>query len=105
VRNLPTLTHPRTKLGSRFMKFKQVTRSHQFVMGWGVVFGEVIGEIVFTGAPVNDELVLLDSIADPVESHVNCFGSALFDCFVDNASGTSIVGLDWCGCLWMAHFC
>jgi hypothetical protein len=53
------------------MKFKQVTRSHQFVMGWGMVLGEVIGEIVFTGTPMNNELALLDSIADPVESHVN----------------------------------
>jgi hypothetical protein len=73
-------------------------------MGWGMVLGELIGEIVFTGTPMNNELALLDSIADPVESHVDCFGPALFDCFVGNASGTGIVGLVWCGCLWMAHF-
>jgi hypothetical protein len=73
-------------------------------MGWGIVLGEVIGEIIFTGMPMNNELALLDSIAYPIEAHVDCFGPALFDCFVGNASGTCIFGLDWCGCLRMTHF-
>jgi hypothetical protein len=86
------------------MKFKQVACAHQFVMGRGMVLGKVVSEIFFTSTPMNDEVALLDSIADPVKAHVNCFGSALFDCFVGNASGAGTVGLDWCGSLRMVHF-
>ena len=52
---------------------------------------------------MNDKLALVDAIADPVETHVHSFGSALFDSAVRDASSTGIVGLDWCGWLWMAH--
>jgi hypothetical protein len=74
ARDLPTLTHPRTKLSwCRFVKFKQVARAHQFMMGWGMVRGKVVGEIVFTDTPVNYKLALLDSVADPVKAHVDGF--------------------------------
>jgi hypothetical protein len=85
------------------MKFKQIACAHHFVMGEGMMLGKLVGEIDFTGTPMDDELTLFDSIADPVETHVNCFGSALFDCFVGNASGTGIVSLAWCCCLRMSH--
>jgi hypothetical protein len=49
------------------VKFKQVARAHQFMMSWGMVLGKVVGEIVFTGKPMNYELALLDSVADPVK--------------------------------------
>jgi hypothetical protein len=61
-------------------------------MGGGMMLGKVVGEIVFTGTPMDDELTLLDSIADPVETHVNCFGSALLDCLVGNASNELHLG-------------
>jgi hypothetical protein len=73
-------------------------------MGWGMVLGKVVGDIVFTGTPMNYELALLDSVADPVIAHVYSFGATLFDRFIGDASCACIVGLDWCGSLWMAHF-
>jgi hypothetical protein len=73
-------------------------------MDGGMMLDKVFSEVVFTCTPMDGELALLDSIADPVEAHVNCFGSALFYCFVGNASGTGIVGLNLCCCLRMSHF-
>jgi hypothetical protein len=74
------------------------------MMGCGMVIGKVVGEIVFTGTPMNYKLALLDSVADPVKSHVNGFGATLFDCLIGDASGACIVGLDGCGSLRMSHF-
>jgi hypothetical protein len=48
-------------------------------------------------APVDNKLLLLDAIADPIESHVNGLGATLFNSVVDNASGTGVVGLDGSG--------
>jgi hypothetical protein len=61
------------------------------------MLGKVVGEIVFTCTPMSNELALLDSVADPVEAHVYGFGSTLFDCFVGDASGACIFGLDGFG--------
>ena len=82
---------------------EKVASTHGLVVRRGVMFGEVVGQIVSPAAPVNDELALVDAIADPVETHVHGFGSALFDSAVRDASSTGVVGLDWCGWLRMAH--
>ena len=52
---------------------------------------------------MQEKLALFDAIAHPVKAHVHGFGSALFDGTVGDAGGAGIVGLDWSGCLWMAH--
>ena len=46
---------------------------------------------------------LANPVADPIKMHVQCFGSALFDCVVCDAGGAGIVGLDGGGGLRMAH--
>jgi hypothetical protein len=76
---------------------------HQFMMGWGMVLGKVVGKIVFTGMPVNYELALLDSASDPVKAHIYGFGATLFDRFIGDASGACIVDLYGCGSLRMSH--
>jgi hypothetical protein len=86
------------------VNFKQVAWAHQFMMGWGMVLGEVVGEIVFTGRPMNYELVLLDSVADPLKAHVDGFWATLFNRFIDDASCACIFGLDGCGSLRLPHF-
>ena len=52
---------------------------------------------------MDNELLLADTVADPIEAHVNGFGATLLDCVVDDAGGASIVGLDWGRWLRMAH--
>ncbi len=54
---------------------------------WAML-GEVVAEVFSAGPPVDDELVLLDSIANPVETHVHCAGFALLEGVVcDSGSG------------------
>jgi hypothetical protein len=45
---------------------------------WAML-GEVGAKVFSAGSPVYDGLVLLDSIANPVETHVHCSGFALLE--------------------------
>ena len=47
--------------------------SHGFVVRDGVIFGEVICEIVTTFAPIHIEVPLADSIANPMVTHIKSF--------------------------------
>ena len=46
--------------------------SHEGVVCGRVVFGDVVGFVCLTRAPVDDELALCNAVLDPVEAHVNC---------------------------------
>jgi hypothetical protein len=69
-----------------------------------VVFGGIVGKIELAFDPADLKLVLADTVTDPVEAHVNCFGSFLFDRVVGKARGSTIVGDDRRGGLGVAHF-
>ena len=75
---------------------------HELVMGGRMMFGVVITHIVGARLPIDKELSLEYPIADPVESHVRCAGSALFDGVVGNARGCRVVSFYWCHRLWMS---
>jgi hypothetical protein len=47
---------------------------------------------------------LLDSVANPIESHVNCFGCALFYSFIGDACSAGVLCLSMGSWLWMPHF-
>jgi hypothetical protein len=68
-----------------------------------MMFGEVVGQVVGSSAPVDDKLALGDPVADPIKSHVNGFGSALFDGAIGDAGRTGVVGLDGGGGLGVAE--
>ena len=69
-----------------------------------VVFAEVVSIILTAGAPIYKELALGDPISDPIEAHVNCFGSSLFYGVEGEADSYFVVGLDRGWRLGMAHF-
>ena len=48
------------------------------VFGW-MVLGKVISAVEGAFAPINVVLALANTVADPVEAHVNGFGAALLD--------------------------
>ena len=50
------------------------------------------------------ELVLFNVVVEPVETHVNGFGSVLSDGGVHDAICSVVVCLDGSGRLWMAQF-
>jgi hypothetical protein len=84
-------------------RWMKVERAHEAMMGRGVMFGEIVGEVVGAFAPVDEKLTLLYAVADPIKSHVDCFGAALFDCVVGNTSCADIVCLNGRGRLWVSH--
>ena len=67
------------------------------------VFGEVVGPIHCTWRPAYAELTLLDTVTNPIESHIDCFGSFLFDRVIRDAGGACVVGGDGRRWLRMAH--
>jgi hypothetical protein len=44
-----------------------------FVVSWGVMFCEIVGEIVGAFLPMYDELALFDAIAYPIKTLVDVF--------------------------------
>ncbi len=65
---------------------------------------EIVSIVFAASAPVDKEFSISNAIANPIEAHVDGFGSTLLDSAISNARGTGIIGLDG-GCrLWMAHF-
>ena len=72
------------------------------VVASGKVFGAVVPKVVPPGFPVRNELALPDPVPNPVESHVNCFGSLLFDCVVADALSAGVVRFDGSGWLGVA---
>ena len=53
----------------------QVGRSHNTVMDRKVLLGEVVTEVSASGFPINEKLALPGAVLDPVEAHVDGFGS------------------------------
>jgi hypothetical protein len=60
-----------------------------------MLFGKIIGIVVGTFAPIDNELPLSDAVANPVKAHVHGFGSLLFDGVVGETDCTSVICLYW----------
>ena len=43
------------------------------MMGGGMVFCHIIGKVGFAWLPENCELLLVDTIPDPIETHIDGF--------------------------------
>ena len=69
-----------------------------------MVLAEVVSEVGMAWCPIYMEVSLVDSILEPVESHVNGLGSSLFDIGVCDSNCSGIIHLDWCGRLGSADF-
>ena len=69
----------------------EIDTADSFVVEATVVFGWIVSEVVEAWFPVNVEHTLADAVAQPVESHIHCFGAFLFDCFVDDACCCAVV--------------
>jgi hypothetical protein len=70
----------------------------------GMMFSKIIGLVKSAGFPIDMELALADTVANPVETHIDGFGALLFDSIVGNASGGAVVCYNGCGRLGMAEF-
>jgi hypothetical protein len=64
-------------------------------MGHWMVLSEVVGQVLGTRAPVNEEVTVFDVVTDPTKAHIDSLGSPLANGGVDDTSGGGIIGLEW----------
>ena len=76
--NTPSHKESNHSIGELF-SWMQVCRPHEAVMSRQVIFCVIICQIGYAWFPVDEELAVDGAVADPVEAHVDIFGSLLFD--------------------------
>ena len=96
-----TLSHDPASLALSLVRHVGTTNCFEVV--YGVRFCVEICEVGLAGLPGDDEVALSDAIADPVVTHVNCFGATLFYCLVGDSNSKCVVTDEWCGCLRIAQ--
>jgi hypothetical protein len=74
------------------------------VMRCIMMLSEIITHIGVTRRPTSIELVLFNSVFDPVEYHVHCFRALFLDCVIDNAICYNVFSFELYGVLFVAHF-
>jgi hypothetical protein len=67
------------------------------MMGGGIVFCPVVGEVGFAQLPINFKLLLTFAISEPVEVHIHGFGTLRLNFTIDNSIISGVVGLDGVG--------
>ena len=56
------------------------------MMYWGMMFGDIVAIVFFSGCPVVSELALIFSVSEPMVLHIHCL-ELFHDIVVDNAKG------------------
>ena len=74
------------------------------VVSGRMILGEEVSVVVFSRAPVDAELFLEGSVAQPMEAHVHGFGFFGLDRVVDTGLSCCVVCLDWCLRLLVSEF-
>ena len=74
----------------------KVSRADPLMMGGPEMLGEVVAKVFTSRLPVDEELVLFDTVSNPVESHVYCLGTLLLDCVIPNSSSKLVICLNGC---------
>jgi hypothetical protein len=74
------------------------------MMQSSMMFGEIIGTISLSFAPLSLKLTLAHTIVNPVKTHIDRFRPFLSDCVGCNAASSIVVGRHGSGRLWIPHF-
>jgi hypothetical protein len=82
----------------------QIVWYYAFVMRWTMMLSEIVSHIGVTRCAAYIEIVLFNSVFDPVESHARCFGALLLDCIIDDYICCGVVSFNLCDVLFVAHF-
>ena len=69
------------------------------------MFSGVVTKVNGTGSPVDVELALVNAVEEPIEPHVDGFGTVLFYSRVHDSVCSTVVCIEGCGRLWVAEFC
>ena len=76
--------------------------SHDLMVGWGMMLGEVVTFVGVPRLPVDEKLFLSNVILDPMELHVDGLGPPLFDLAIGKSYSSGVVNLNGSGWLWVA---
>ena len=57
------------------------------------MFGKIVSKILVGWGPINVELALVNSILEPVETHVGSLGSFLLGGAIDDTVGDGVINL------------
>ena len=82
----------------------EIRETNVLVMGRWVMLGEIISLVEATAFPIDVKLTLSDTVSNPVKTHVDSFGSFLFDGVIGDAGSGAVVCLDGSRWLRMAKF-
>ena len=74
-----------------FSNTLEILIAHEFVVGWWVVLGEIIGSVSFAGGPIEIELTLCNAIFEPVIAHIKGFGFFHSHLSLQDAGGSGVV--------------
>ena len=85
-------------------RFMEDIRADLDMMRRCMVFGEIVSQVDATTTPINEKLTLTNAIANPIKTHVDGFGAALFDGVVGEVTGGAVICLNGCGGLRMPKF-
>ena len=77
---------------------------HITMMGRIVVLGEIVTEVSASGFPINEKLALPGAVLDPIEAHINGFGSFLIYGAVCETFRVRVVDVDWSWWFWVPEF-
>ena len=72
----------------------KIDRANKFVVSRAVVYCEIVSQICFSFGPIDLELALGNAVSEPVEAHVDGFGSVLLDGVVENTIDGAVVSSD-----------
>jgi hypothetical protein len=73
----------------RMVQVKEIPTAH-LVMVCRRMFGEVVGQIVGSAAPMDNEVALGNPIPNPIERHVDGFGATLLYSSICDARCTGV---------------
>ena len=71
---LQDLTHPRSTLNMWCIGDADIHGTHLSMMGRGMMLGVIIAKIFRARTPIDYKVSLADTVANPVETYVHCFG-------------------------------
>jgi hypothetical protein len=83
---------------------QKVSMVHGDMMFGMMMLFEIVGAVSRSAPPIDMVLFLPNAVANPIEAHIHCFGSLLFDGFVGDATGGAVVGNHRSRRLWVAQF-
>ena len=78
--------------------------SHCLVIAPGEPLGEVVCKVHISRRPHYSKLALVDSVLDPVESHIKMLASVLFYSSIHDSFSSAIVCTDGYCFLWVSKF-